>query len=797
MTEPDLISKQLGHYRVVEQIAAGGMGVVYRARDERLDRDVAIKVLPHGVLADDQTRRRFRTEALTLSKLNHPNIAVIHDFNTQDNVDFLVMELVTGGNLAERIASGSLSEIQMAKIGAQIAQALEEAHDQGVVHRDLKPQNVVLTTKDQAKVLDFGLAKWYRQTDVQGATAAMTAPQAILGTLPYMAPEQLRDETVDSRTDLYALGTILYEMATGNRVFPEETSAALTDAILNKIPVTPRALNSKVSSELERIILKCLDKDPEQRYQTAKELAVDLHRLTATTATHVSTPRVRTGWPAWIKYAIGGVALGAAVLFILPLMQRGAKPPPDSGGGATPTAGAIVVLPFQNLGTPEDQFFADGITEEITSRLAEISGLRVTSRTTAVRYAGTEKSLKEISEELGVESVLEGTIRTDRLPDGTGTVRVTPQLIRASNDSHLWTDRYTVDLIPGEIFRVQAEIAEHVAEALDVALLGSEREAINKELTASQEAYEKYLLGRYHWNQRTPPAILRATGYFEQAVERDSTFALAYAGVADSYVLFPTYGIDTPPRAEALGRAEKAARKGIALDSTLAEPHASLATILQFPHWDLEGSEREFRKAIALDPRYPVSYYWYAELLMAQGRFDEALVNTAKAVDLDPDSPIARHLHGSSLRLVGRLDAAMAALLKSVELEPAFKFPHLNIGTIHVMQERYEEARGEFILGGIPPEIAEVVFKKNSGLIDMETAVAELKELRKIIGPPRDAATEAHVYGLIGAADLAFEALEQAYEENHPYIMWLRVMPGFRNLSSDPRHAELLERVGL
>jgi serine/threonine protein kinase len=424
-----MIGQTLGRYKILQQIGGGGMGVVYRAHDTRLERNVAVKVLPEGALVDEAARRRFRQEALALAKLSHPNICVIHDFDTQDGVDFLAMELVVGQSLAQKLAAGPLPEKEVISLGAQITAALEEAHDRGIVHRDLKPGNILVTLKGQAKVLDFGLAQLLRPQADLAATQTFAETRGLSGTLPYMAPEQLRGETPDARADLYSSGCVFYEMATGRRAFLEDSTPRLTDAILHQAPAGPRAVNSRVSPRLEAIILKLLDKDPERRYQTARELRVDLERLRMPTT---SMPETRA------KKSVVRLALAAAVGFvILAVIAFGL----DAGGIRSRLSGAagrgeirsIAVLPLENLSRdPEEEYFADGMTEALITEFAQIRALRVTSRTSVMQYKHVQKTLPQIARELDVAAVVKGSVQRsgDR-------VEITVQLIRRSSNKHM------------------------------------------------------------------------------------------------------------------------------------------------------------------------------------------------------------------------------------------------------------------------------------------------------------------------------------------------------------------------
>ncbi len=459
-----MIDQILGHYRVLEKIGAGGMGVVYRARDERLDRDVALKVLPAGALADDAARRRFRKEALTLAKLAHPHIAMIFDFDTQDGVDFLVMEYVAGQTLALKLNEGVMSEKETLALGAQIAAALEAAHQEGVVHRDLNPRNILVTPRGQTKVLDFGLAKLLRPRGDVEATQSFAETEGVAGTLPYMAPEQLRAEALDGRTDIYALGCVFYEMAAGRRPFTEDSAPRLTDDILHQTAVSPRALNARLSPQFETIILKCMAKDPEDRYQSAKEVSVDLRRLATSSAVAVAETKPRRMQARWLRIAIGGGAGAISIAALLIVLNAGGARDRLLGKTGTEHIRSLAVLPLENLSRdPEQEYFADGMTEQLITDLAKISELKVISRTSVMQYKGARKPLPQIAQELGVDAVVEGSVQRsgDR-------VRISAQLIDARADQHLWARSYERDL--RNVLALQDDVAQAIANELKIKL---------------------------------------------------------------------------------------------------------------------------------------------------------------------------------------------------------------------------------------------------------------------------------------------------------------------------------------
>lgn len=597
-----MIDKILGHYRIREKIGAGGMGVVYRAHDERLDRDIALKVLPTGALADDAARRRFRKEAQLLAKLTHPNIAMIFDFDTQDGVDFLAMEYVAGQSLAQKLNEGVMTEKEAVKLGAQVAAALEEAHEQGIVHRDLNPRNILVTAKGQAKVLDFGLAKLLRTPSATEATQSFAETESIAGTLPYMAPEQLRGESLDGRTDIYAMGCTFYEMAAGRRPFTEESAPRLTDEILHQTAVSPRALNSRISSQFETIILKCLEKDPGDRYQLARELSIDLRRLgtqSSAAAIAVAENKPSASHARRLRMAIGAFAGALFLAALLIALNLGGVRDRLLGKSGTQHIRSLAVLPLENLSHDTSQeYFADGMTEQLITDLAQISALKVISRTSVMQYKGVRKPLPQIAQELGVDAVVEGSVQRsgDR-------VRITAQLIDARADQHLWARSYERDL--RDVLALQDEVAGAIATELKIEL-ASQGQPRPASRPVDPQAFEAYLKGRYYSSKRTEKDVKESVGYFQQAIDKDPNYAPAYSGVADAYALLGYRG--GLPSKEALSRGKAAALKALELDDSLAEAHASLAFIAETLEWDWQSAEREYKRALELNPGYAIAH---------------------------------------------------------------------------------------------------------------------------------------------------------------------------------------------
>src|SRR5580765_291274 len=473
------------------------MGVVYRARADQVERDVALKVLPSGTLSDDGSRRQFRKEALALAKLSHPNIETVYEFDTQDGIDFLAMEYVPGKTLADRLVSGALPEKEVVVLGMQIASAIEEAHSRGIVHRDLKPRNIALTERGQAKVLDFGLAKLLPQVN-ELTSDTLTETQAGAGTLPYMPPEQLQGESVDARADIYTIGAVLYEMATDIRAFPGELPSRVIDAILHHPPVPPRALNSRISPELERIILKCLDKDPGRRFQSAKELLVDLGRLgTPSTAQTSPLPVQPSVWKRAARLTAYTVFGLLALVVVLTAVNIGGWRDRLLGLSRPSLIRSLAVLPLENRsGDPEQDFFADGMTDELISELAKISGIKVISRTSVMRFKNSKQLLPQIAKSLKVDAVVEGSVQ--RVGD---RVRIKASLVYAGTDRELWTRSYDEDL--RDVLTLESVVAKAIADEIQVQLTPLEQARLSRPRPENPQAHEAYLMGRYYWNKRT------------------------------------------------------------------------------------------------------------------------------------------------------------------------------------------------------------------------------------------------------------------------------------------------------
>lgn len=781
-----MIGSTLSRYTILEQIGSGGMGTVYRAQDTRLKRHVAIKVLPVGVLTDDVARHRFRKEALALSQLNHPNVATVHDFDTQEGVDFLVMEYIEGTTLSTMLASGPLPERDLLQFGQQAAQGLAAAHERGIVHRDLKPANLRITPDRRLKILDFGLAELFHPGGDLGVTATATSASTSgpPGTLPYMAPEQLREEKLDHRTDIYAFGAVLYEMATGQRPFPETRGPRLIDAILHQQPTRPTSLNRRLSPGLETVILKCLDKDPDRRYQSARELCVDLNRL----ATGAGVPRAQ-GMPR--RAALAAVAVALALLTVLALDVGGIR----SRIFGTPSTRihSIAVLPLQNLsGDPNQEYFAEGVTETLIGEFTRIRALRVISRWSVMQYKDARKPLREVAKELGVDGVVLGSVlRTgDR-------VRISVQLNHAASDTNLWAKNYEVPA--SDILALQNDVVQNIVREVQATLTPEERARLARTPTVNPQALEAYLLGRSYWNKRSPEGIRRALEEFQRAVSIDPRHALAYTGMADTYSVMIGYNL--LPAREGIVKAKEAARKALAIDDSLGEAHISLAHLM-FEGAELADAEREFRRGLELNPGYATGHHWYALHLAALGRTDEALAAIRRAQELEPLSSIIRANQAWCLYLGRRFDEAITQARRAIDLDPNFSVAHGYLGQALAAKGRFDEAIAQ-MQKAVDLSNGNVSYRAELATIyGLAGRTAEARQiLEELLAKSKleyvSPYTIAVIYVALGDHDQAFTWLEKAWEERSVRLVNLKTHPWFDPLRSDRRYADLLRRVGL
>ncbi len=756
---------------------------MYRARDERLDRDVAIKVLPPGALREDSARKRFRNEALAISKLNHANVATVYEFDSVDGIDFLVMEYVAGATLADKLGTGSLPDQELIEIAEQIVSTMQLAHESGIVHCDLKPGNIMVTPKGQVKLLDFGLAKLLVTPKNEDVTTSATISAPIPGTLAYMAPEQLRGEPADVRTDLYSMGAVLYQMATGHRPFEDKTTTVLMSSILHRRPPPPVLFNASIRRHLQDIILKCLEKDAGRRYQSAKELVEDLQRLRQGMPLQYARPhRARQLLP------LGIVAALVVVAFTAWLLARNRRHPTYAGGGIT----SMAVLPLENLSHDQTQdYFADGMTDELIADLSKVKAIRVISRTSVMQYKGVNKPLPEIAQALKVDAIVVGSV----LHAGN-RVRINAQLVHAADDRQLWSESYERDL--RDVLSLQRDVARTIVQEINVTLTSQEKVGLRAAQSVNPEAYEDYLHGRFNLNERTPAALQKAVTYFQHAIAKQPDYALAYAGLADGYGLLPGYSM--LPASEALPKSRAAAEKALQLDPELAEPRTALANVAQNLDWDWAGAEDQYRRALDLSPSYATAHHWYALYLAALGRTQEALKEIRRAQELDPLSPIIASNVAWIHYLARQYDRAIEQARKTLELYPQFPVAHEYLGQAYAetgdssqavaeLQKAAALASGDLSIEGELAYALALSHQKQQAL----TVISQMGS-RSRVG---SAYPFAMAYAGLGDGDATLKYLEQAYRQHDVRMGNLRVHPAFQRFHPDRRFQELLRKLGL
>jgi len=758
----------LGHYEIVAPLGTGGMGEVYRARDARLGREVALKVLPEEVARDAQWLARFEREAKTVAALNHPNIVTLHSIEEAGGIRFLTMECVEGQSLDGLLAPAGLPVTRVLDVALALADALVAAHEMGIVHRDLKPANVMLTKDGRLKVLDFGLAK--RTTVGEGAlartsTPSLTSVATIVGTIPYMAPEQLLAGAVDARTDLFALGILVYELVTGRRPFGGASGPEVSSSILRDAPAPLTTVRPEVPRDLERIVRRCLEKDPDDRFQTAKEVRNELRLL---------------------KRELEGVAATATATPAL------AAIPAD-----TPS---IAVLPFVNMSTDEEnEYFTDGLSEELLNVLAKIRGLRVASRTSAFHFKGKDVDLATVARQLNVATILEGSVRK------AGTrVRIAAQLIQVATDSHLWSQTYDREL--EDIFAVQDDIAQSVVEELRTALLGekpdaSESASVKAEVAAAAkgrgenaEAHRLYLQGRFFVDRRTRADVAKGIEYCHQALELDPGYALAWAGLAHAYDEEARRGWASI--AEGFGRAREAAERALVLEPDLAEGYVALGWVRMSYDWDWKGAEASLQRALELAPGNAEVVRGAAFLAGILGRLEDAIALDRRAVALDPLSFLAHYNLGIDCSWAGLPEAAASALRKAIELNPQGAGAHYFLGNVYLAQGLVEEAFAAF-----EQESDEALRLLGLTLAQHGQGRSAESEatLRELIEKDSEGAAYqiAQACAYRGEADRAFQWLERAYAQRDPGLAWMRPNDLLRNLHADPRWQPFLEKMRL
>ena len=752
---PDTAGQTLLHYRLVERIGEGGAGRVWKAVDLSLDREVAVKFLAEDLEADPGWLGRFVHEAKTVAALNHPSIVTIHAIEELGGRRFLVMELVRGLTLDRIVPPRGMPLPRFFDLALALVDAVGAAHDRGVTHRDLKPRNIMVDEDGRLKVLDFGLAKPSHQASPAGIGAEIpTQPVPLAGaaegTLPYMSPEQVRGEPSDPRSDLFSLGVVLYEMATGARPFTGGTPAEVIASILRDDPRPATEVRPDLPARLDRILDQALEKDPARRFRTAHDLRHELERLREEVA---------------------------------------------AGGGAGAIR-AVAVLPLENLSDDPDQaFFADGMTEVLINNLARIRVLKVISRTSVMQYRGTSKPLSLIARELGVDAVVEGSVQR-----AGPRVRIVVRLIDAPRDRLLWGETYERPLT--DILSLQSEVARTIAARIEVRLTPQEdAHFVRAGRRVEPAVHELYLKGRYFWHKRTTQSVRQGLRCFEEAIRLDPTYAPAHAGVADSYIVDGGRYLDVPPTI-AYGRARTAALEAMRLDETLAEAHTSLAAVLTDFDWDWKGSDREYRRALQLNPNYAIAHSWYAEQLSRMGRHDEAIEEARRALLLDPVSTFSSMLVAWILYFARRYEEAIRQARTTLELDPNYATALRILGWACEEMGALDEAiaaheKASELTGGRPNFTAQLgrAYALAGRTAEARRVLADLAEASR--ASYVSAFDLAIIHAALGETERALDALDRAFDERSDHLPYIRVNPRLDVLRGHPRFQALLERMGL
>jgi serine/threonine-protein kinase len=805
-----MIAESIAHYRIIRKLGAGGMGEVYLALDTKLDRNVAIKVLRPDSLAEENLKKRLVREAQAAAKLDHPNICAIYDVNEADSLTFIVMQYIEGETLAEKMERKPLDLSTALAMAEQAAEGLAEAHAHGIVHRDVKPQNMMITPRGQLKILDFGLAKQMRSSDTVDYDAPtaplLSTPGLVVGTMPYMSPEQVQGEPLDGSSDIFSLGVTLYEMLAGKHPFKDKSAAVTMSRILLGEPIPTEQFQTQVSPELQSLLSKMLRKDKAERYQSVPDFLTDLRQLPAqlaagdTQAAALQTQEVSAITTETLAHRVlskaqhNKWALLASALAVILLAVA------ISRWLTTGHSDSLAILPFtyassdaQLMANPDREYLSDGMTESIINNLSQLTNLKVIARSSVFRYKGKDLSVQAIGRELNVRAVLVGQIKQEG-----DEVKIDVELMDVQENRSIWGAKYQRKT--ADIQSVQKEIARNVSEKLRLKLTGADQTQLAKTDTESGEAYESYLKGRYHWNKRTDEGFKQATNFFQEAIVKDPSYALAYTGLADCYTLRSDYGFLPPKEGYAL--AKGAVTLALKYDESLAEAHTSLASIKAVTDWDWQGAENEYRRAIELNPKYPTAHHWYAAQLLLQGRLDQALQEIKKAQQLDPLSLGINKDFAVILLYAREYDKALEQCRKTLEIEPHFSGMSTYIAQIYELKQKYPEAVAELEKAHSEfPEDSEITYSLGqayalSGKKDEALKISnQLTQLEKQdMSLPKEAA---YLHALLGEKEQAVAILEKAAENHYLSVAEVKMDPRLTELRKDARITQLLQKIGL